>query len=114
MSLDIKTLLTEIAKLETIFKMHYLLLSKFQTLDHIFAAFDRNEDEFIDEVELNKGFLIFCNYKDEENIKLFLNYFDRDGDGKISISEWSKSSLYIANDVRSTFFVFCLKKLAHK
>ena len=57
--------------------MHYLLLSKFQNLANIFAAFDRNEDDFIDEGELKKGFLIFCNYKTEENIKLFLSYFDK-------------------------------------
>lgn len=57
--------------------MHYLLLSKFQTLTNIFAAFDRNEDDFIDQNELKKGFLIFCNYKTEENINLFLDYFDK-------------------------------------
>jgi len=57
--------------------MHYLLLSKFSTLSNIFAAFDRNEDDFIDENELKKGFLIFCNYKTSENIHLFLNYFDK-------------------------------------
>lgn len=57
--------------------MHYLLLSKFQSLSNIFAAFDRNEDDFLDEIELKKGFLIFVNYKNEENIRLFLNYFDK-------------------------------------
>ena len=57
--------------------MHYLLLSKFQNLLNIFCAFDRNDDDFIDEFELKKGFLIFCNYKNDENIKLFLTYFDK-------------------------------------
>ena len=57
--------------------MHYLLLAKFHTLSNVFSAFDRNDDDFIDESELKKGFLIFCNYKTEENIKLFLDYFDK-------------------------------------
>lgn len=69
-------LMQEIQKLETVYKIHYMLMKKLKTLENIFEAFDRKEDNFLDYEELKKGFSIFFNYKNEENIILFLNYFD--------------------------------------
>nr|CCA18345.1 conserved hypothetical protein [Albugo laibachii Nc14] len=55
--------------------------------DDLFTFFDRDEDQLLDEMELERGVSLLCGRKNEEKLKTAFQLYDLNNDGFISLSE---------------------------